>query len=68
MKNVDNQGKAWAAEQSPKISRVFNNEFMKFMTDASPIRTARKIHQENQREERRQRHMIQTSLNEQSGN
>jgi len=44
MKNVDNQGKKWAVEQSPKISRVFNNEFMKFMTDASPIRTARKIH------------------------
>jgi len=44
MKNVDSQGKKWSQEQSPKISRVFNQEFMKFVTDASPIRTARKIY------------------------
>jgi len=55
MSNVDKTSKQWISEQSPKVQRVYTNEFMKFLTDASPLRTARKIFQENKREERRLR-------------
>lgn len=33
MKNVDNKHKTWAAEQSPRVNKVFNNDFLKFATD-----------------------------------
>ena len=55
MRNVDNQCKKWSNEQSPKIANNFNTKFMKFMTDNSPIRSARKLYHEQKREERRQK-------------
>lgn len=54
MKNVDQKHKTWAAEQSPRVFKVFNNDFLKFATDESPMRTARKQYYEGLREERRQ--------------
>ena len=46
MRNVDNQCKKWSNEQPAKIAHNFNSKFMKFMTDNSPIRNARKIYNE----------------------
>ena len=46
MKNVDQKAAKWAAEQSPKVAKVFHGDFMKFVTEASPMRTARKQYNE----------------------
>jgi hypothetical protein len=52
MKTVDHQFKQWAADQSPKVAKVFNSEFMKYLTDASPMRTARKVFLTSKRHEK----------------
>lgn len=47
MNDVDARSAAWAAEQTPKVAKAFLNDFMKYVTEASPMRTARKQYQES---------------------
>ena len=42
MKDVDVKTTTWAESQPPKIARAFTIDFLKFATDASPMRSARK--------------------------
>lgn len=59
MKTVDHQFEKWAGDQSPKVAKVFNTEFMKYLTDTSPMRTARKVFLKGKRHERQMQDLTQ---------
>jgi hypothetical protein len=47
MKDVDAKATLWAADQPPKVAKAYLNDFIKYATEASPMRTARKQYQDN---------------------
>ena len=42
MKDVDAKATLWAQDQPPKVAKTYLNDFVKFATEASPMRHARK--------------------------
>lgn len=58
MDSIDGKMQKWSVEQTPRVQRVFNKDFMQFAVDASPLRTARRNHQDTQREERLKKRVL----------
>lgn len=54
MRHADGVARKWVEEQQPKVQKVFNSDLKKFLTEASPYRNARKIYQDNLKNERQQ--------------